>query len=276
MKKFFLVISSLLIIIAPAKAVNWQPVDTNIPNFSLYIDQDSIKQINAQEYVYAIKYNSANNPEKVAYLKSNASDNYIGVIQAGDFEQKTYRPMAVLHNPMVFMKPINDDSFLTFPHKYVLNMFANNNQIAENKPVHKKLKKTDSQSDNNKIARAKQNESSNIKPAAYLKSSSISQTNVSNMKEYVSAVGEILEQNWTPPASGRNSEAVVILTIGADGGLYDYRFAKSSGDEITDRSIITAIKQTVPYPTFPNMNKNIKNFNFQFVFNYGRFKKSVL
>ena len=95
-------------------------------------------------------------------------------------------------------------------------------------------------------------------------------------KEYVASVCKELDNNWTPPASGRKTQAILIVTIGSDGSLYEYHFAKSSGDEATDRSIVSAVKQTVPFPKFGSMNKNVKNFNFQFVFNYGIFKKSVI
>ena len=51
------------------------------------------------------------------------------------------------------------------------------------------------------------------------------------MQEYVSSVCSNLKQNWNPPKSGRNSQAIVIITIGEDGGLYEYHFAQSSKDE---------------------------------------------
>ena len=86
------------------------------------------------------------------------------------------------------------------------------------------------------------------------------------MKDFVSTVGESLNSNWQPPVSGKNTQAIVIISIGGDGSLSEYRFAKSSGDEMTDRSIVSAIKQTVPFPKMQNMNVNEKNYNFQFVF----------
>ena len=102
MKKCFLVLSTLLMSVIPACAVDWQVVETTIPNFNLYIDMDSVKPIKDKEYVYAIKYNFTGKPEKVAYIKSDFYENYIGIIQAGDFETDSYRPMAVLDNPHVF------------------------------------------------------------------------------------------------------------------------------------------------------------------------------
>ncbi len=272
MKKCFLVLSTLLMSVIPACAVDWQVVETTIPNFNLYIDMDSVKPIKDKEYVYAIKYNFTGKPEKVAYIKSDFYENYIGIIQAGDFETDSYRPMAVLDNPHVFMKPIKDDSFLMFTHKYVADLApAPGVKIAEDNSAVSETGVLPAVSKSKK-------QKSNIEPAAYKENTPKPQKELasSNMKEYVASVCKELDNNWTPPASGRKTQAILIVTIGSDGSLYEYHFAKSSGDEATDRSIVSAVKQTVPFPKFGSMNKNVKNFNFQFVFNYGIFKKSVI
>ena len=129
MKKFFFILSMFLLSAIPACAVDWQIVETNIPNFNLYIDVDSIKQLKDQQYVYAIKYNYSEKIPKVAYLKSDLRSNYIGIIQAEDFDAVSYHPTAVFATPHVFMKPINDNSFLTFTHNYLSDILASNNYI---------------------------------------------------------------------------------------------------------------------------------------------------
>lgn len=272
MKKNILLLMAVLMSAISAGAVDWQAVETNIPNFNLYIDNDSLKSDDNGNYLYAVRYYYTGGKEKVAYIKSN-SDNYIGVIQAGDFEAETYSPKAVFANVHVFMKPINDESFLTFSHKYVLNMSSGfSATTAKNEAPQPFV------NDNYKKVSDYTKQESNIKPVKYkeVRFEEQMQTNSSNLKEYVSSVSELLNDNWQPPATGRKTQAVVIVTIGSDGSLYGYRFAKSSGDEATDRSIISALKQTVPFPKFPNMKKNTRSYNFQFVFDYGRFKKSVL
>lgn len=266
MKKNVLVLSTLLLAVIPACAVDWQPVETNIPNFNLYIDVDSIKSLKDKEYVYAIKYNNTNEPEKVAYIKSNLYNNYIGIIQAGDFEENSYRPAVVLAAPHVFMKPINDNSFLTFTHKYLTNMSGTNVKTAESSTGKGEVLPA-------AVPEGENVKTSNIKPASYKNLKTEQDMQFANMQEYVASVSSILEENWNPPASGRKTQAIVIISAGKDGGLYGYHFAKSSGDEATDRSILSAIKQTVPFPKFAKTNKNLKNF--QFVFDYGIFKKSV-
>ena len=132
MKKDFLLLATLLLAIGSANATDWQPVDTNIPNFNMYIDMDSISNVSSNECVYAIRYQVANKPEQIAYLKSDAKKNYIGVINAGDFEESNYKPKAVFYNAHAFMKPVNSDSFLNFAHHYAINTLADRT-IAEAK-----------------------------------------------------------------------------------------------------------------------------------------------
>ena len=68
-----------------------------------------------------------------------------------------------------------------------------------------------------------------------------------SLKDYVAEVSIKLNENWQPPKSGQNTQTIVILTIGEDGSLQKYDIAKSSGDEATDRSIISAAEKSVPY-----------------------------
>ncbi len=277
MKKTLLILSVLLMSVMRVNAADWQVIDTNIPNFNLYIDADSIKSVKGQQYVYAIKYNYTNKPEKVVYVKSDLSNNHIGVIEAGDFEMDSYAPNIVLTNAHVFMKPINDDSFLTLAHKYLTTMSGTNSETADNSyvesPVSKKGPIPTKFTDNSK----EQTTNNYTKDVVYKSISPVPQENLSslNMKEYVSSVCKYLDKNWNPPVSGRKTQAIVIVTVGADGALYKYNFAKSSGDEANDRSIVSAIEQTVPFPKFSN-SKKTKVFNFQFVFEYGILRKSVI
>ena len=55
MKKYFLSIA-LLMSVLPVCAVNWEMIDTDIPNLSLYIDTDSLMYINNDECYYAIRF----------------------------------------------------------------------------------------------------------------------------------------------------------------------------------------------------------------------------
>ena len=244
MRKLLLSIAFLMTIL-PASAVNWEMIDTDIPNLDLYIDTDSIIYANNSEYYYAIKYKEGDKPEKYAYLKSNSETNRIGVIQTGETAVDTYKPQVVFNNPHVFMKPVNANSFLSHAHEY--STTKQNEGIASD------------------VAPALRDDA--LKPVGYR------MTN--DLRKYAQETALTLEDNWNPPSSGRNTQAVIIVTIGVDGSLQNYKFEKSSGDEGTDRSIISAVEKSVPYMSFPRQANCDNPINLKFAFDYSLFKKSV-
>lgn len=266
MKKSFLLLATMLLVVGSANAVDWQPVDTNIPNFSMYIDKDSISSVNSNECVYAVRYQIASKPEQVAYLKSDAKKNYIGVVNAGAYEESNYKPKAVFYNAHVFMKPVGD-SFLNFAHHYAINTLADKNIARVNKDAFTP--------DTPELTNLQLNE--NTKNISYeIKLAPQKVTSATNLKEYVEETAGLINENWAPPVSGRNTQAILIVQIGTDGSLLNYKFAKPSGDVTMDRSIITAVEKTVPYAGFSKLVNDEDNLNFQFVFDYKWFKKSVM
>lgn len=292
MKKKILVLLAFIMSMVSAQAADWQFVETNNPNLSLYIDLDSIKKTDNQEYLYAIKFTDGKTPERVAYIRSDASMNYIGVIYVNDYSDDTYRPKAVFANPRVFMKPVTEDSFLASVHNFVIagTNVRSDEKTASNEVEEKELAEQDfnekaSVDVDEEVAEQKPALRENaapsedeIKNVAYVVQPSVQQkeSTAQNLKEYVSQLGCELNENWNPPKSGKNSQAIIIITIGKDGGFYGYDFAKSSGDEPTDRSILSAVQKTAPFAKFPKVNnKNADKLKFQFVFDYQKFKKSV-
>ncbi len=245
MKKFLLSVA-LMMSVLPVCAVNWEMIDTDIPNLELYVDMDSLMYINNSECYYAIRYKEDGKPEKYAYLKSNSDNNYIGVIQTGECAVDAYKPQIVFRNVHVFMKPVKENSFLSYAHEYCVTRLETES-LAQDAPALR---------------------DGNVKPVSY--------TLANNTKDFASQTASVLYDNWNPPASGRNRKAVIVVTIGVDGSLQNYRFVKSSGDEATDRSIISAVEKTVPYMKFPRRALDTEPANFQFVFDYKWFKKSVL
>lgn len=244
MKKLLLSVA-LLMAVLPACAVNWEMIDTDIPNLDLYIDTDSIIYANDSECYYAIKYKEGDKPEKYAYLKSNSKTDYIGVISTGATAVDAYKPQVVFNNPHVFMKPVSANSFLSYAHEYSTTRL--DEEIAS------------------RTAPALRDDA--IKPVAYRMSN--------DLKKYAQETAMTLEDNWNPPSSGRNTQAVIIVTIGIDGSLQNYKFEKSSGDEGTDRSIISAVEKSVPYMSFPRQANCDNPINLKFAFDYSLFKKSV-
>lgn len=244
MKKFLLSVA-LLMSVLPACAVNWEMIDTDVPNLNLYIDTDSLIYINNYECYYAIRYKEGDKPEKIAYLKSNSDNNYIGVIQTAEYGVDAYKPQVVFRNAHVFMKPVKENSFLSFAHEYSTTR-QEIESLAQDAPALRE---------------------DSIKNVSY--------TLANNMKVYSAQTASILDDNWNPPKSGRNTQAVIVLTVGVDGSLQNYKFTKSSGDEATDRSIISAVEKTVPFMKFPRSAADTQPVKFQFVFDYKWFTKSV-
>lgn len=245
MKKIFLLIA-LLMSVLPVCAVNWEMIETGIPNLDLYIDTASLIYINNDECFYAIRYKAGDKQEKIAYIKSNSSTDYIGVIQTADYGIDTYKPYTVFKNAHVFMKPIKKDSFLSYSHKYSTTA-QNSETVAQETSVPAE---------------------DNIKEVSY--------SLFDNMEDYLSHTAVALNSNWNPPKSARNTQTIVIITVGIDGSLQNYRFAQSSGNDATDRSVISAVEKTAPFMKFPRSAANTRPANFQFVFDNKLFRKSVI
>lgn len=244
MKKILL-LGALLFSVLPVNAVNWTELKTDIPNLDLYVDTDSLLSINNDECYYAIKYKAGNKPEKYAYLKSNSATDYVGVIQVNDIDVP-YSPNAVFKNPHVFMKPVKQDTILSYAHTYVTYRFKEDS-IAQK---------------NNSILR-----NNNEKPVSRVLSK--------DTKGYVAETAFQLKENWNPPKLWHNAQAIVLLTIGIDGSLQDYKFVKSTGDEAIDRSIISAVEETAPFYKYPRVISDKDAKTFQFVFDYKLFSKRV-
>ena len=167
-----------------------------------------------------------------------------------------YRPNAVLNNPRVFMKPIPEDSFLNDVHKYA---FANSKGyvLAETPTVYRGEKPI--LRDDLLVAYQGENVLNG------------------NVQSYLEKTCKILEKNWQPPSTARMSRTIIYTTIGADGSLLNYQISESSGDDTTDRSVISAVERTVPYMKLPKLgDKEVYSMDFKFVFVQDLVKKSVV
>lgn len=231
MKKIMFIMA-LAALTLPVNAANWQYVVTDNPNVIMYVDMDSVKYVNSDECLYAVRMQVGDKPEKAVFLKSNFKK--LGVVRVEDYEPSSYSPKAVFANPHTFMKSPVDNPLLISAHNYILNSML--------------IDKYQTVSVNN-----------NEKLVSYVN------------EDYTSAIRQELEDNWEPPRSGRNTQAIMILTIGSDGSLLDYNFAQPSGDDATDRSIISAVEKTAPFERFSKATPK----NCQFIFDYKYFKKSV-
>lgn len=248
MKKNLLLLLALLMTSLSAHAVNWDPVDAGKSDLQMFIDTDSINFINNNTCVYAVKYHKGLEPTKVVYVKSDFKENKLGIIRTQDFDENTYNAKSVLSLPNAFMKPLNSDSFLALTHKYTEDL--HNVKLASAEYFNKK---------NNNIVNV------NYVSAFVPK----------NFKEYVSVIGNSIDDNWCPPSSGKNTQTIVIINTSKDGALMGYDIAKSSGDEMTDRSAISAVVKSAPFIKFPAEFEDKDSVNIQFVFDKKLLRQSV-
>ena len=122
-----------------------------------------------------------------------------------------------------------------------------------------------------------ESDNSNIKPVSYtVYSSKQKDCGANTVEDYAACVSQDLYKLWIPPKSGRHTQSIIIVQVAPDGSLLNYRFAKKSGDEITDRSVMSAVEQNVLYPKFPTSENSADYLTLQFVFEYKLFKKSVM
>ncbi len=259
MKKTILLLSVMLLSGITANAVNWQPVNTNSPNLEMYFDIDSLRWASDNEYLYAIRYKSGDESEKLAYIKTNRDTNYSGIIYINDFDLVKYQPNYVFDNPHVFMKPVKESSILRYSNQYVA-------AIADDKT----LVYNYGGDEVSAVGRAVLREDI---PIAHKIDSTVTNEAV---QAYIAKISKLLQQNWVPPKTGYGSRMIVDVTIGHDGSLLKYKVTESSGDEETDRSIVSALERTVPYPKLPGLASNIYSMDFRFVFDHDRFTKSVI
>lgn len=252
MKKI-LFVGALLLSVMPVCAADWQFIDTENPNINMFIDTDSVRQTGAQEYVYAVRYQIGNDTEKVVYLKSDYGKNLMGVITQQDYDENNYNPNRVLSDYHVFMKPFRENTLLSYAHKYA----GIDTEVALQTPPEPEK------------SASYTGTKGNVVPTAY------QQTVSASVDEYVKNVMSKIQSNWNPPKSGRHTLSKVILTIDSNGSLLNYRFSRLSGDKATDRSIISAIEQSVPFDTFPSIGKKVNNVNIKVDFKYGLVYKSV-
>ena len=275
MKKKLLLSVVLLIAGLSVNAQDWQYIKTDIPNLNMSIDKDTIKKINDNEYLYAIKYQVDRKPEKVAYIKANLKTNQVGIINSNDFDILDYNPYKIFANPHAFMKNVEDGSLLSYSQKYISDSIYGTGPnvknvdeiVAEVRPLFKAPQPEETVLPEYHPVKPVNSDIPNYQLVQRVSSAT-------DIKEYVAETAEQLNSNWQPPKSGKKTQTIVILQIGADGSLQNYKFAKSSGDKMTDRSIISAAEKVVPYAKY--MKSDSSYMNLQFVFEYKNFKKSVI
>ncbi len=116
---------------------------------------------------------------------------------------------------------------------------------------------------------------SETKPPASLEEETISLESKSPLYlSYLHEVKNRIKNSWVLKAGneilGRDGQLLIVFTLANNGRLLRVELDTSSGQAILDQAALTAVRQAVPYPAFPDHIK-LKRLNIRAVFDY-RFK----
>lgn len=116
---------------------------------------------------------------------------------------------------------------------------------------------------------------SEAKPPTWLEEETISLESKSPLYlSYLHEVKNRIKKSWVLKAGneilGRDGQLLIVFTLANNGRLLRVELDTSSGQAILDRAALTAVRQAVPYPAFPDHIK-LKRLNIRAVFDY-RFK----
>lgn len=162
-------------------------------------------------------------------------NNYIGIIRTQDYEEGTYSPSKAFANPHAFMKPVPYDSMLASAHSYVVSDM-------------------------------------NVK---YITTDKAAMSSAGTLVDYASELAQELQKNWNPLKYWDKTDAEIVVTVGNDGSLQNYKFTKSTGVDKADRGIISAIEKTVPFDRISKFNKDNDSIKLKFRFKNEKFIKQV-
>lgn len=280
MKKGLLLSLVMLLSCAAANASDWRLVDTKTDTVRMYVDMDSIKVNDKQtQYAYAARYSVKGNPEKLVYLKTDTTNDKLGIIRVEDYDDETYRPIRNLSEAHAYMKDVPADYFLK-PLNDCILAISKNQTVAEGTNGMYVVK--GESVDNNeyettwsyKLAENKNGESLKEELVSHKGyNENISSSEIVN--QYLAETCELLNANWLPTKVTSFTRTIVNAEINKKGKLVSYRIIEPSGDDAIDASVINALEKAQPYGKLPAKDA-IYSMKFKFVFDRSPLGKSVV
>lgn len=254
MKKKILILSMCLFMALSANATSWISLDTSEPALQVSIDADSIKYIKFDTCIYAVVFKKGDEPERVAYIKSNYSTNTAGIIRVEDYKQDNYKPAFYSKSGGAFMKPVDENSFVGLSHNYALSLYPE-----KGAPLYKSnLSPT------------------NLKYVSCIVKAGNLGLNEADFNAYARAIKAQIFANWKPPIETQRTKITLMLNIGPDGGLKGYKIVKSDAGDVGNRAAISAVELSAPFERFPdNATEVVEDLNLQVDFAYNLVKKYV-
>ena len=224
MKKKLLILAMCLLTAISAQAATWVALESGNPDIQLFIDNDSIKYTSNDQCIYAVLYKKLNNPVKLAYVKSNYSDNKIGVIRVEDYEIEKYNPAFYAKHSKAYMKNAENNKTLISAHNYALAQHR-----AKFEPSYAGSTTT-----------AIDTSSSSLENSAF--------------KAYADDVRAKVLSNWNTTIGTIYTDVDILVSINMDGSLNGYRVINSPSGEKAKRAAIAAIMISAPFNPFPDGN----------------------
>lgn len=251
-KRIFILMMCLLTTAVSAKAVNWINLE-DTPQIKVYIDTDSVKYIKYDTATYALLYQKANEGPRVAYVKSNYSDNTAGIIRTEDYELENYKPTFYSHRSVAFMKQV-DDSFINMGHNYALSLYP-----VKGASLYKaKLYPT------------------NLKYVSYKTNNDKLGLSAEDYSAYIKKIKAEIFSNWAVPTETQNTKIVMDLCIGNDGSFKGYRIVKSNALDIGNRAAVAAVEKAAPFTGFPeNADSKSGDLQIRVTFDYKFIRKLI-
>lgn len=215
-----------------AQAADWLRLNLKNSSKFVFLDHDSIYRSGSDLY-YVVRFKNSEGIEKAVYVKSNAEAGKIGIIKTKDFKDSEYKTPKSWAGVKVFMKKVDESSFICQIDKFAQDETALQKVIAERQLRKESL--------------------NNAKQELYKKYDG----KFPGMKDYIISVEKQIKQNWKPPVMKEYKSAKVQFKISKDGNLMSAVIKESSNDKNFDNLALETVKKTAPFEKFPqNTDKN--------------------
>ena len=280
MKKSLLLSLVMLLSCVSANAADWRPIDTKTDTVKMYVDMDSIKVNKDQtQYAYAARYSVKGGPEKLLYLKTDTTNDKLGIIRVEDYSDETYRPVRNLSEAHTYMKDLAEDYFLKPLNDCILAISRNGIvEEGENGMYVVQGESINNEDDQKPLVYKLDKKKSNEGITEEFISHKGYNENVSDneiVDKYLAETCEMLNTKWLPTKVTSFTRTIVSAEINKKGKLISYKIIEPSGDDAIDASVINALEKAQPYKKLPATDV-IYSMTFKFVFERAPFGKSVV
>lgn len=240
MKKVLLIVALFMMAIGCANAAQWVNIDTKNNNLLLFVDSDYVDYEKADTCFFPLMVKEMDKSPVILFLKADYKNGRVGIIREDDYEPTKYNPMYVYSSYDVYMKPIVKNTIIDIAYKYMSCKYEASQ---------------DAQNYCNDSLISTQSKKEEV-------------LTVQNTAKAISQLKNTVLSNWKMPRQGKNREGIIFIVIGKQGGLSGYNIIQSTGNEMADRAMISAVELSAPF-------KNLENTTMRLKFKSKLFRKTV-